>query len=294
MDDAQLTPLARRLQRTIEPLAANVYFAPECHAAYETLGFRGSRGELGGAALPDGSAYMTSRGAALGTVPGPVVAAAFGVFKPAAVTKGVDRGWSLTDRDTILAARLAGACASLDRLLDGVWDEAGRARATEILQAMAAAGTEPARPLFAGLRSLGWPGTATGDLWRGADLVREFRGDAHVAAWTAAGFDAVEIGVISDLRHGLPLKSWVRSRGWSEEELDDAVRRLTSRGLLGGDGAMTEAGSDAREAVEIITDRQVAPMIEAVGLVAVGELCEIVSPWAKAIAAGGGVPAAFA
>ena len=37
-------PAARRLASALEPFAASVYFAPECHAAYEALGFGASPG----------------------------------------------------------------------------------------------------------------------------------------------------------------------------------------------------------------------------------------------------------
>jgi len=70
----------------LEPVAGQVYFSPECHAAYAVLGFSPSPGTLGGGVqLPDGPAYFTSRGSVMGQVPGQVVAAAFAVFNPDAV-----------------------------------------------------------------------------------------------------------------------------------------------------------------------------------------------------------------
>ena len=66
---------ARELWSLIEPIAANVYFAPEVHAAFEDLGFDGSRGATEGVQYPDRVAYFTSRGACLGQVPGEIVAA---------------------------------------------------------------------------------------------------------------------------------------------------------------------------------------------------------------------------
>ena len=80
-----------------------------------------------------------------------------------------------------------------------------------------------------------------GAFWRAADLVREHRGDSHIAAWIGADLDACEIGVLTDPWRGQPLKSWVRSRGWTEDELDAACDRLRSRGLLDSD-ELTDAG----------------------------------------------------
>ena len=84
------------------------------------------------------------------------------------------------------------------------------------------------RPLYAGLRSLGLPGTPLADMWRAADRLREYRGDAHTAAWTSAGFDATEIGLLTELYWGLPMGSYVRTRAWSDDQLDAAKDRLRS------------------------------------------------------------------
>src|SRR5690242_3537845 len=87
---------ARTLAGALEPVAGQVYFSAECHENYQKLGFSGSPGEANGVALPDGPAYFCSRGSILGQVPGTLVAAAFGVFNPAAVVPAVTHGWTLT------------------------------------------------------------------------------------------------------------------------------------------------------------------------------------------------------
>ena len=117
----------------------------------------------------------------------------------------------------------------------------GLAWATGVLQRMAEHATGEGRALFSGLVSLGYPDDPMGAFWRAADVVREHRGDSHIAAWIGADLDACEIGVLTDPWRGQPLKSWVRSRGWTEEELDEAIERLRSRGLLDGD-ELTGAG----------------------------------------------------
>src|ERR1700733_13541122 len=104
---------ARRLASSVEAVAGQVFFAPECHSRYEQLGFDASPGTAGGLALPDQGAYFTSRCSAMGQVPGTVAAAAFGVFNPAVVVPAVDRGWTLTDAATICRARTEGATAQL-------------------------------------------------------------------------------------------------------------------------------------------------------------------------------------
>ena len=115
-------------------------------------------------------------------------------------------------------------------------DPDGLSWATEVLARKADAAPGEGRALFSGLLSLGFPDDPVGACWRAADLVREHRGDSHIAAWIDADLDACEIGILTDPWRGQPLKSWVRSRGWTEDELDGAIERLSSRGLLDGEG----------------------------------------------------------
>ena len=179
-------------------------------------------------ALPDGPAYFTSRGSLLGQVPGTVVAAAFGVFNPEVVVPCVELGWQRTDAATICAARTDGAIAQLRRILGD--EPAGLERANELL----ARAVEPLRPegraLFAGLSALGVPDDPLTALWRRGDMLREYRGDSHIAAWVSAGLDATEIGLLTELYWGLPLRSYARTRAWTNEQFDAATERLESTG----------------------------------------------------------------
>src|SRR4051794_18536391 len=275
---------ARVLAGALEPVTGQVYFSPECHEAYAALGFGPSPAKAGEVALPDGPAYFTSRGSCIGQVPGELVAAAFAVFNPAAVVPSVAHGWTLTDAPTIAAARTEGATAQLVRIL-GEKPE-GIDTAIELLQQ----GNEPlrpeGRPLYAGLLSLGLPGNPMGDMWRLGDMLREYRGDAHTAAWTSAGFDATEIGLLTELYWGLPTRSYVRTRAWSDDDLDAAEERLRSRGLV-ADGALTEQGRSLREGVEVATDLQCQPIVAAIGD-RLQELVALLAPWGDAVRAAGG------
>ena len=152
-------PRARRLAMVLEPVAAQVYFSPECHAAYAELGFSPSPATTpSGVELPDGSAYFTSRGSVMGQVPGEVVAAAFGVFNPEVVVPSVEFGWSKVDAPTICAARTRGAVGQLQRILGP--SPAGLARATELLEGAVAPLRPEGKPLYAGLLGLGPAGRA--------------------------------------------------------------------------------------------------------------------------------------
>lgn len=286
IDDETLRRRARTLAANLEPVIGQVFFSPECHAAYEKLGFGPSPGLFGnGVAAPDGPAYFTSRGSLLGQVEPHVVASAFGVFKPAAVVAGVEFGWTKTDAPTIFATRRAGAVAQLERVCGPA--DAGVTRAAALLERAADLLAEPGRPLFAGLRAQ-WddPGDAWTRLFHLGDMLREYRGDAHVCAWSSSGVDAIEIGLLTEAYMGLPLRTYIRTRAWNDEELDGAVGRLRDRGWLDGD-AMTEAGRVAREAMERATDGAMTPAIDALGD-DVEVLVSLLEPWGVAMRAAGG------
>jgi hypothetical protein len=277
---------ARRLAAALEPVVGQVYFAPECHRAYEALGFAGSRAEIGGVAMPDGPAYFTSRGSVMGQVPGQVVAAAFGVFNPAAVVPAVELGWSRTDAKTICAARTDGAVAQLRRILG---DEPDGLAAAGAQLARAVEGLRPeGRALFAGVSSLEVPDDPFGALWRRGDMLREYRGDCHIASWVSSGVDATEIGLLTELYWGLPLRSYSRTRAWSDADFDAATERLTGRGLI-ADGAFTDEGRALRERIEADTDAQQQPVLDALGD-DLDELCTTLERWSEAIRAAKGYP----
>jgi hypothetical protein len=277
----------RKLAMALEPVAGQVYFSPECHAAYAALGFSPSPGSLpNGVQFPDGAAYFTSRGSVMGQVPGEVVAAAFAVFNPAAVVPAVEFGWSKVDAATICAARTEGAVGQLLRVLGP--EPEGLAQATGFMTRAVEPLRPEGKPLFAGLCSLGLPGDPVGDMWRLADQLREYRGDAHTAAWTSAGLDATEVGLLTELYWGLPLRSYIRTRAWTDEQLAAAEDRLAQRGLV-VDGAFTPEGRALRESVEVVTDGQCAVILDALGD-SLEDLLAILGPWGDAIRAAAGYP----
>jgi len=278
---------SRALAAALEPVIGQVYFAPECHANYVALGFADSSAQANGVALPDGPAYFTSRGSLLGQVPGELVAAAFAVFNPQAVVPSVTFGWTLTDATTICRARDAGAIAQLERILGPSPDGVGRAR--ELLERLTAPLRPEGRPLYAGVLAQPTPDTDLGAVWRLGDMLREFRGDSHTAAWISADLDATEIGLLSELYWGLPMRSYSRTRAWTTEQFDAAHERLKSRGLV-DDTGFTPHGHGVREQIEHDTDRQMDRSIATIGDT-VHELIDILLPWGAAIRDAKGYPA---
>lgn len=260
----------------------SVYFSPECHANYASLGFAPSRGDANGVALPDGPAYFTSRGSVMGKVPGEVVAAAFGVFNPAAVVPSVAHGWSLTDATTIANARADGAIAQLRRILGPAPE--GVHAIISALSDMVAMLQPSGRPLFAGVISQPEPSDPIGVAWWLGDALREYRGDSHTAAWIAAGLDAIEIGLLTEAWLGLPLDSYIRTRAWTPEQIHAGISSLQERGFISEERTFTDAGRTLRAGVETATDLQLDAAVQVLGARA-DEVVTILTGWSDAVRA---------
>ncbi len=272
----EISKTARTLRNVTEPIAAGVYFAPEAQEGYQALG------------LNYFESYFCSRGACLGAAPWSVVCAAFGAFKPSAVEQAVTAGWQKTTPEALLAAREHGATAQLGRLLGEIANPADVSRATEILYSMTDGVDPSGRALYAGLSILDRPTSTFGALWHAADLVREHRGDGHIAAWIPH-VDSTEITVMTELAWGIPARTYVFTRGWDEDDVDAAYARLTDRGLI-SDGALTSAGTELRDHIERTTDGSTRAVIDRLGDRA-EELFGLLDSWSDAIVSGGGYPA---
>jgi hypothetical protein len=274
---AELHATARRLRDLVEPIAAGVYFAPEAQSRYEALGLNYFEG------------YFCSRSAPLGAAPWRLVSATFAAFKPAIVERAVTGGWAKTTPDALLQARLDGARDQIVRMAGGPTDDI--ARAADLLLELTDGLDMSGRALFSGLAGLPVPGAddPVGRLWRAADLVREHRGDGHIAAWIGH-VDSTEVTVLTELWWGIEPGSYVWTRGWDGDDVAAARARLTERGLLDGDGAVTDAGRDLREAFERTTDGAEREVVARLGD-RVDELFALLEPWSKALVGDGGYPA---
>ena len=151
----------------------------------------------------------------------------------------------------------------------------GLARVTDLLRRTADAAPWAGRSVYAGLRSLGFPGNPVGDLWRAADLVREHRGDSHVISWAVGGADAVQWW-------GLPARAYAPSRGWSDADMDAGFDRLQRRGLMTAGEQLTDAGRAFREEIEVRTDELKRPLLDALAD-DLDELLEHLDAWSDAI-----------
>jgi hypothetical protein len=249
--------VARKTWRTLEPLHGLIYFAPEADEAYAALGLRGNR-----------MGYFASRSAAMGPVSAPVVIATFYNFNPELVEAAIPAAWQIASPAAILEARLAAAVRALRRVLpDEAVGSPELAEAAGLARRAAEAATErPAgRPLFAAHAALPWPDEPLAVLWHAETLLREFRGDAHVAALLLYGIGPVEALVTHGATGDVPGAVLQSTRSWPEEAWKAAEESLRSHGLLAGDGSLTDEGTRLREAIEHRTDVASLPAYEPLG-----------------------------
>jgi hypothetical protein len=237
----------RHLWSLFEPVHAVTYFAPQGGAAFDAAGLRGFWRR-----------YFAGRAAPLGAVgPGPVTAAFFG-FAPAMVARALPDVWTRISPQAALAARADGARAALRELLPDGYEPA-LAEAAELLSAAARAVDLPGRVLAGAYADLAWPDDALDRLWHAATILREHRGDGHVAALLTAGVDGCESLVWRTALDGGSLRDSMQpARGWTDDEWQAAAERLRERGWLAADGSPTEAARDAYAQVEELTDRLAA------------------------------------
>jgi hypothetical protein len=270
--------LVARAHRAVEPLHAHMYFAPEHDEGFSALGLR-----------PGRMSYFAGRAAPMGAVGAGVVTATFYNFSPSLVAHMIPRAWTLASPEQVVAARWEVARASLTRLLGTeVIDSAEFAELAGLLREACDALTPEGRPLYAGHADLGWPGEPLLDLWHAATLLREYRGDGHIAALVGAGIGGTEAHVLSALAQGIhPPESFGRIHHLPKARLAAVMAGLRERGLVDPDGWFTDAGRATAQRIEDLTDELAAPPYDALSAAERDELVAELEPLtAKLVAAG--------
>lgn len=263
---------ARRLRDAIEPLAMHSVWSRRTNEA------------LAGCGLDFFSSYVGARAALLGNPSPAVVAATFAVFEPSMVIGPYEAARAACDRDRLLATRDEATVASLAEVLAGV--DVGDVVA--VLRRGLDAASPLGRPLFAGLAALPWPEDPVGQLWRCCELLREHRGDGHVAVLVAEGLDPVEANIVTELWLGMDLGTYSATRGWGAAALESGCTRLTERGLLAA-GALTIEGQDLRVRIEQATDRAERAVLSAIGA-DLDEVVDHLTDWSAACVAARAFP----
>lgn len=276
---------ARDTWRALEPLHAMVYFTPDPQEEYQALGLDSKANRAIG--------YFPARAAAMGAVSDAVVQATFFNFSALAVAFGMAGAWSTANPEQVQAARFRGADRALRRLCGDLLDSPDVVEAVELARTAAQGCTPYGRPLYAANAALAWPEPAHLQLFHAITLLREFRGDGHIAALVADGVTGLEAAVLhvaqGDLWTRKPLQT---TRAYSDEEWDGAVAELQQRGWLDGEALFTDEGRAARQRVEDLTDVLAVPAWERIGEDGCARLCELAAPLVQAVVSNGGFPLA--
>lgn len=287
--------LARAAYRSFEPYHLVAYFGPHVDAAASELGI----GWLGG--------YTGMRAAPLGPVPGPVVAATFFGFKPAAVTKAWGLALAGHTPAELDAVRLACVDAGLRDALGDLVASPDLAVQVERMGAVINRADLGGRGLAAAYAAQPWPEVPHLALWHAATLWREWRGDGHNAALVARGLTPLEALVLYDAwlpdepvsaTKGRPFLQ--PSRKWTDKEWMGTAASLADEGLVtvegGGEGGSvgsgvvkaTEAGAALRSDIEDMTDDASAAVW--VGVDDAEDLITAFRPYSKAVIKAGILP----
>lgn len=268
--------LARRFFNRFEPVHGLTYFAPEVRAALDGLGYRGFW-----------MGYFAARSAPLGKVPPEVVTAVFYNFAPERVAKALTGAWAVAGPEAALRARHESAVAALRRygVTDGVQTAARLAG-----KAAKVAGVD-GRPLFAANRALPWPDEPVLALWHAVTLLREHRGDGHVAVLTAEGISGRESNVLHAAAGKVPREYMMRARDYDEDSWNEHQTALARRGLVDNQGVLTAAGTELKNHIESTTDRLSLVALDALSDDEVETLFQALTPITRQVIAGGDIPA---
>ena len=261
-------PVARRLFELTEPIALVNFFAQEPKDSMAALGFR---------SYWDG--YFAGRSAPLGRVPAEVVHAAFYNFAEGEVARHIPRVWDTTTPEAAHAAREQGCVAALRRILGYLVETPGLARVAELLARASTSAPTEGRVMYAALRTLPMPEEPVARLWHAANMLREHRGDGHVAALVSERIGGTEAHVLSALATGIyPAESFGRIHHLPEARLAAVMDGLRDRGLLDASGRFTAAGCATKDRIETLTDALAEAPYEGLEPLELDELVTLLEP----------------
>jgi hypothetical protein len=269
---------ARRMFELLEPICLTTYLADESTEELAGLGHR---------TYWDG--YFASRAAPLGRVPAQVVHAAFYSFAEGEAARHIPSAWETIPPESSFAAWRRGSAASVRRILgDELAESPGLARAADLATKAATSAPTAGRVIYAGWRSLPVPSEPVTRLWHSATMLREHRGDGHVAALVGARIGGTEAHVLSALEMGIhPPESFGRIHHLPKERLAAVMDGLRERGFVDAESRFTEAGRETKRRIEALTDELAAAPYAALSPAELDELVAELEPiTARLVAAG--------
>lgn len=267
--------VARLLYELTEPVALVSFFSPEPNDAMAEIGFRN---------YWDG--YFAGRSASLGRVPAEVVHAAFYSFTAGEVARHIPKVWATTTPEEAWAARERGCVAALRRILGDLAATPQLARCADLLAQASTSATTEGRIMYAGLRALPTPEEPVARLWHAANMLREHRGDGHVAALLSEQIGGTEAHVLSALEMGIhPPESFGRLHHLPEALLTEIMNGLHDRRLVDSAGRFTDAGRETKARIEALTDALAEAPYARLSPFALDELVDLLEPIADRLRA---------
>ncbi|MEU4196478.1 hypothetical protein AB0E69_31545 [Kribbella sp. NPDC026611] len=266
---------ARDLWKALEPFHAITYFAPETRQATDALGLKGGW-----------MSYFACRSAPLGPVDPAVVAAVFYNFHPSMVARALPDAWGYASPAHVLEARLT----AVDKAVRRIFPDGSFERAAELARHAAEVAPVAGRPLAAANAALDWPSEPHLVLWHATAVLRESRGDGHVAALVAAELSPCQALITISAAGGPSKEVFQLNRRWSDAEWAEASDDLCSRGLLDASGALTADGRALRQQVEDTTDALADQGWRALGDDLTAELHDVVRPLSAVVMSAGLLP----
>ncbi len=268
--------VARWVLRALSLPHAPVYMAAEVRDALATLGLTHPR-----------VAYFAQRAAPLGPVPAEVVIATFYGFAPRVVKTAIPGAWSVTSPEAVLAATLDAMGVLLRRIVPS---HAQIERAADLLRPIAELHPVVGRPLAAAWASVPWTGDAHVDLWLATTIIRESRGDGHIAALVTHGIGPLASHLLQDGDEAARRPKLTSNRGWTESEIDATVAEMQQCELLDASGVLTAHARELRARIEDVTDETSSTAWAATPADVVEEVCDLAVAIARPIIASGTLP----
>ncbi len=259
--------VARRMFELVEPIGVIPYSTDDPNEAMFALGFTNYW-----------DTYFAGRAAPLGIVPAEVVDALFYNFAPGEVARHIPKVWRTTTPEAAIAARRSGCSTALRRILGDHVDSPGFARTTDLLTKAATSAPVEGRPMYAALLALPLPDDAVTRFFHAASLLREHRGDGHVAALMVEGIGGLEAHVLLALDLGMPAERFGRIHHLPAAQIAAVVAGMRKRGLIGDDGTLSNLGRAAKQRVEAHTDALAAAPYECLTPTELDELMAALEP----------------
>src|SRR3954462_12102631 len=269
-----MNSMARRMFELVEPIGVIPYSADEPNETMFALGFTNYW-----------DTYFAGRAASLGVVPAEVVDALFYNFAPGEVARHIPKVWSTTTPEAAIAARQTGCANALRRILADHIDSPAFARATELLLKAATSAPLEGRPMYAALRALPLPDDVVVRMFHAASLLREHRGDGHIAALMTEGVGGLEAHALFALGMDMPAENFGRIHHLPPAQLATVIDGMRDRDLIGDDGWLSKQGRAVKQRVEAITDSLAAKPYESLEPDELDELVATLEPLATLLLA---------